>query len=162
MLAKQPTTIRSWITMILLLTAVAGCSVDPTRLIVIPDGYSGPILLVVDPTAPPLRSESGTIVIRIPQSGILKVQDLGPLQEMAQWKVQTYSGKKVRNEEEATSSEVAFRHGGTRSGNDGFTYSEDFVGTVTDMREFDSWSYLKNQIGKGPLMNEKEGDVQKK
>lgn len=52
---------------------LAGCRSEPPVLFIVPDRYSGPIVVMDDPAAPPLELVNGRYEIVVPTQGFVKI-----------------------------------------------------------------------------------------
>ena len=109
--------------------------------VVIPDHFVGPVVVIPSAHGSEPERINGGFRLTVPQSGVLYLADT-PMFGRAHWTVRTTSGRVVPVDYGASQYEIAFRFGGSRSG-EGPNRYEFFVGTEKDYHEFDFSSFTR-------------------
>ncbi len=127
------------------LVALAGCGrggSDPpiaTVEFIVPTGFTGPVWVLTDPSAPDIPNSNGTYRVNVPKGGLLRAKSIQPLQERHKPKASYDDGTPLPLGDEADLGQVAFRDGNPgileRGGLD-FPYALYFVGTDEQFAKF--------------------------
>ena len=115
--------------------------VEPTIDLVIPNDFSGPVLMIEDPQGMAVAESGSTYRVVLPKCGVVYVRSAGFLRESATWKVRRVNGESVPIDSQATDIQLAFRFGGWRSWQHSSGRLEHFVGTAQQFESFDFSSF---------------------
>ena len=130
------TTPKIWVLLAIFSTTSCGCFGYRTREFVIPNDFSGPFFIVVDPQGEPLRWWRRRATIHVPPCGLVRIRSDKVLRDMAENLVRRENGEQVPTEFYASANEVALYFGMTRSSNNSNKRKEYFVGTKAEFEAF--------------------------
>lgn len=125
--------------LVVALCTMMSCSqlIEPTIELVVPDEFSGPILMIEDPKGIVVKKVNGTYRISLPECGVLQLQSTAFLKASASWKVRRGNGTLIPIDSEARESQTALRFGGWRSWQHPTGRYEHFIGNAREFEAFD-------------------------
>ncbi|MES2790123.1 MAG: hypothetical protein V4719_10905 [Planctomycetota bacterium] len=101
----------------------------PTVRFLVPNGFSGPFIIVEDPLGEPIEAKHGITTFSIPASGVLKVKSAAVLQGTMTIEARRVNGEQIPLDHEASPTQIALRGGGKMKASDSEPFFGFFIGT---------------------------------
>ncbi len=141
---------RIWIMMIVTFALSCSFAQYSELELIVPNDFSGPFVVVVDPQGEEVPRGSQNARFHIPRCRVLRIRSDHPFREMRIWKVRRENGEQILKEYEledfSGDGKIALRGGAwgstTRNGKPYGERGKYFIGTAKEFESFDFLTFL--------------------